>query len=214
MDAKNNNDKQLVIIGAGGHAKEVVWLARVCGWNIIGVLDDSAGQDAVAGVRVLGEVSLCTEYDECFFTIAVGDPRSRSQVANKLEVCLPQVRYATLIHPSVVLSESVSIGEGSVIAAGSVVSADVKIGKQCILNINSSLSHEVVIADYCTIAPNAALAGNVTVEGLVEIGLGASVRQGLNLGAGSLLGMGAVLVRNLPSGVVYVGNPAIYLKDI
>lgn len=204
----------LVIVGAGGHALEVVWLAKTLGRTIRGILDDACAQEGVDGVPLLGDIAACEDYVDCEFVIAVGDSRARKRLVEKIEGRVSRAQFATLIHPSVTLSDSWSAGPGTVIAAGSIISAHVEIGAHCIVNLNSSLSHEVIVGDYCTIAPNVALAGRVHLEDLVEIGLGAGVKQGIVLGKGSMLGMGSFLLTDIPENNVYVGVPAKFLRVI
>ncbi len=208
----STSNSELVIVGAGGHALEIIWLARILGRSIRGVLDDACDKKSFDGVPLLGNIKACAAHPDCEFVVAVGAPRVRRQLVRQIEECVPQARYATLIHPRVTLSDSCSVGEGTVIAAGATVSVHVNIGAHCIININSSLSHEVVLGDYCTLAPNVALAGKVCLEELVDVGLGAGVKQGTVLRKGSILGMGSSLLTDLPENQVYVGVPAKLLR--
>lgn len=204
----------LVIVGAGGHALEIIWLARTLGRTVRGVLDDACEKKSVDEVPLLGNITACEDHSDCEFVVAVGDPRIRKKLIGEIEARIAKPMYASLIHPSVTLSDSYSVGSGTVIAAGSTISVHVKIGDHCIVNLNSSLSHEVIVGDYCTIAPNVALAGRVHLEDLVEVGLGAGVKQGTVLRRGSLLGMGGVLLSDLPENNIYVGVPANFLRVI
>ena len=198
----------VIIVGAGGHAREMVELARSADIDVVGVLDDFFQQASLDGVPVLGAVKDCSKYPEYLYLVAVGNPRIREKIVELLESELPAIEYATLIHPLAVVSSTSSIAEGGMVTAGCVISVGVNIGKHSIININSSLSHEVVLGDFCTVAPNVAVAGNVRVEGLVELGIGSSVKQGLKLGKGSLLGMGAVLLSDAEPNSVMAGVPA------
>ncbi|URQ90135.1 acetyltransferase [Pseudoalteromonas sp. SCSIO 43101] len=207
--------KDLIIIGGGGFAKEVIWLANDCNRKVKGVLDDSVQthNTQVQGATVLGDVSSWVNYKDCEFIIAIGSPRTRQKVLDKM-LTFGEPDFATLIHPSVRFSNTVSIGDGSIICAGSILTADISLGKHNILNLNVTVGHECEFADCVTIAPMVAVSGNVKLHHLVEVGTGAVIRQGLNLAEGSMLGMGGILTKNIPERMIYAGNPAKKLKEI
>ncbi len=45
------------------------------------------------------------------------------------------------------------------------------------------------------------------------LGQACTVRQNLSIGRGTLVGMGSVVVGDVPAGVVVAGNPARKLRD-
>lgn len=207
--------KEVLIIGGGGFAKEIIWLANDCNRKVRGVLDDDiqTHNTQIQGVTVLGNISTWAHYKDCEFVIAIGSPRVRKKVLEKmLTYGLPD--FATLIHPSVKFSNTVSIGEGTMVCAGTILTADIVLGKHNILNLNVTVGHESQFGDYVTIAPMVAVSGNVMLNSLVEVGTGSVIRQGLTLNDGSMLGMGAVLTKNIPERMIYAGNPAKKLKEI
>ncbi|PKH05304.1 acetyltransferase [Moritella sp. Urea-trap-13] len=207
--------KELVIIGGGGFAKEIVWLARDCGRVIKGVLDDNLDIQGslIAGVPIIGVVDDWHNFSACEFVIAIGSPRTRRSVVNKMKL-KGTPTFTKLIHPSVRMSEYVDIGEGAMICAGSILTVDISIGKHCILNLNVTVGHECCFDDFVTVAPMAAVSGNVRLHNCVEIGTGAVLRQGLTLEQGSMLGMGAVLTKNIAENYIFAGNPARKLKEL
>jgi sugar O-acyltransferase (sialic acid O-acetyltransferase NeuD family) len=207
--------KELIIIGGGGFAKEVIWLAGDCNRKVKGVLDDSIETHStyIQGALVLGCISEWVNYKECEFIIAIGSPRIRRKILkNMLSLGFPH--FATLIHPSVAYSNTVSFGDGSIICAGSILTADITLGSHNILNLNVTVGHECQFGDFVTIAPMVAVSGNVLLSDLVEVGTGAVIRQGLSLLEGSMLGMGGVLTKNIPERIIFAGNPAKKLKEI
>lgn len=206
--------RDLVIVGAGGFGREVMWLAQETNeFNILGFIDDSqkAGTQ-VSGCEILGGISDATRFLQAEFVVAVGSPRVRQSLVHKLET-LGVKKFAILVHPSVKKSSSVVFGEGSLICAGVILTVDIELGKHCIINLNCTVGHDCKFGDFCTIAPMAAISGKVTLGDLVEVGTGAAIRQGLTLEKGSLLGMGGVLTKNIPPHQIFVGNPARFLKE-
>lgn len=207
--------KDLIIIGGGGFAKEVLWLANDCNRKVKGVLDDNQDthQSIIQGAKVLGTISSWVEYSDCEFVIAIGSPRTRFQVYEKmLEKGEPQ--FSTLIHPTVKYSNTVEFGKGVIVCAGTILTVDVKIGDHNILNLNVTVGHECYFSEFVTIAPMAAISGNVFLSEYVEIGTGALVRQGLSIGRGAMLGMGGVLTKNISELAIFAGNPAKKLKEL
>jgi sugar O-acyltransferase (sialic acid O-acetyltransferase NeuD family) len=207
--------KDIIIIGGGGFAKEVIWLANDCNRKVRGVLDDNAETHGIIiqGAEVLGNINTWLEYSDCEFIIAIGSPRTRSKVcSNMFKLGTPS--FTTLIHPSVKYSNTVSFGEGVIVCAGTILTVDVNIGDHNILNLNVTVGHECIFSEFVTVAPMAAISGNVSLSEYVEIGTGALVRQGLSIGLGAMLGMGGVLTKNIPKLMIFAGNPAKKLKEL
>lgn len=207
--------KKLIVVCAGGFSKEVIWLAKETkSFQVVGVLDDKVASGTVIyGTTVIGAIDKASEYLDTNFVIATGNPRVRKMLAAKLQ-SMGVTNFATLVHPQAILSETVKIGEGSIVCAGAVLTVDIQIGCHTIININSTIGHDCQIGNFCTIAPIVAISGNVTMGECVEVGTGASIRQGLLLEEGSMLGMGGVLTKPIPPNQIFVGNPAQFLKAI
>ena len=206
--------KPILVIGGGGFAKETVWLAKDCGRQVIGVLDDNPNTHgtSVQGVNVVGGVDKWSKFD-AEIIIAIGNPRTRALVKEKIEQ-QGNPRYACLIHPSVKYSNTVKFSEGCIVCAGTILTTDIKIGKHVILNLNVTVGHETNIGDFSTIAPMAAISGNVLIECYSEVGTGACIRQGVSIGRGAMLGMGGVLTKSIPNFTIFAGNPAKKLKEL
>ena len=204
-----------IIVGASGFALEVAWLAEEAGYNILGFLDDDLAKQGtqVLGKPVLGFITEWDKFREHNFVLAIGSPRARYKVYNKM-LKMGQPNFATLVHPSVQKSSFIKIGSGSIICAGCILTVNIEIGSHSIININSTIGHECKIGNFSTIAPLVAVSGNVTLEDFSEVGTGASIRQGIFLGRGSMLGMGSVLTKDIPALKIYAGNPAKPLRDL
>lgn len=208
---------KLIIVGGGGFCREVIWLARECSekWNIIGILDDNPtmiGQ-TFCGIEVLGNVADCMNYPDASFVVAVGTPRTRRSIVNRM-LSYGNVSFATLIHSSVLKSEYIEIGAGSIITAGCILTTQIILGQHTIVNLACTIGHDVVAGDFCTLAPQIAVSGNVTFEDGVEVGTGSTIIQGLTLGQGSFVGAGAVVSKNIPPNVLAVGCPARQIKTL
>ena len=201
----------LVLVGAGGHARELIWVAREADqpWVLLGCLDDAEALQGqtICDVPVLGRVSEWRRFADAHFVVAVGSPRTRRVLVERLSAD-HSPRFATLIHRSVVRSAYVEIGVGSVVMAGCILSTQVRIGCHAILNQHVTVAHDVFLEDYATLAPGVTLSGNVHACAGAELGTASCVRQGLRIGRGAMVGMGAVVVRDVDDRDLVTGNPA------
>lgn len=207
--------KDVIIIGASSFGMEVLWLARRLGRNIAGFLDDTTAKQnkTIMGAPVLGLIDECDKYKNHEFIIAIGSPRGRESVVSRIQDCTV-VEYATLIDPSAIVDNDVSIAEGSIICAGVICTVGIDIGKHTIINLNSTVGHGVTIGDFVTVAPNVSISGNIHLNNLVEVGTGATLRENLEVGAGTIVGMGSVLTKSVDANKVVVGNPARVIKNM
>lgn len=207
--------KDIIVIGGGGFAKETLWLANDCNRRVRGVLDDNTDMhgEVLQGATVLGSVDSWTDYTDCEFVVAIGNPRIRQKVVNAM-LSIGKPSFATLVHPTVRYSNTVSFKQGCIICAGCIFTADVKIGEHNIINLNVTVGHECEFSPFVTVAPMVAVSGNVTAHELVEVGTGAAIRQGVTLERGSMLGMGGVLTKSMQENAVFIGNPAKKFKEI
>ena len=208
--------KDLIIVGFSGFGKEVYWLATRLGIKVSGFLDDNADihGEKFGDAQVLGCIDDWVKYSNSHFVIAIGSPRVRRKIFNKMKGN-GNPEFATLIDPDAILnSEYVKVGKGSIVCAGTVCTVDVEIGQHVIINLNCTVGHDTIVDDFVTIAPMVAVSGNVHLFPLVEVGTGSCIRQGLNLESGSMLGMGSVLTKNIKENVVFFGNPAKAFKTI
>jgi sugar O-acyltransferase (sialic acid O-acetyltransferase NeuD family) len=212
--------RDIVIVGAGGFARETAQLvAELPEWRLFGYLDDDPDRHGtlVDGIPVLGDTKLLDSGDipAASVVVCTGSPRdygSRARIVSRLG--LPRGRYATLIHPSAVVSRSSQAGPGSVLLAGVVLTASVAVGAHVAVMPHATLTHDCVVSDFATIASGVRLGGGVLVEAGAYLGAGALVREGRTIGAGALVGMGAVVTRDVPANEVWVGSPARFLRHV
>ena len=207
--------KEVIIVGGGGFAKEVIWLAQDCGYTVKGILDDNPAMHGtkVLGIEVLGAITLCRDYADIEFILAIGTPRTRLAVYKRMQQeC--SLKFATLIHPDVKHSKHIHVGAGSIICAGCILTVDITIGQHCIINLQTTVGHESTLGDFVTIAPLVAISGNVLLGDCSEVGTSACIKQGIEIEKGAMLGMGAVLTKNMAENTIFVGNPAKLLKTL
>ena len=210
----------VVIVGAGGFGREVLEIFKCQNkisniWGILGFIDEDSRLRGkmINGYPVLGDLGWFKEHDNknlgCVCTI--GECEARSQVVERLQKI--GVKYYNAIHPSVVMSEFVELGNDVIIGAGSVLTANIKIGDHVHINLNTTVGHDTEIGDCCTINPMVAISGNCNIGRRTYIGSGTTVIQNISVGSDSIVGAGSVVIRNLPSNVTACGVPARVIKN-
>lgn len=216
----NNTRKNVVVVGAGGAGREVLEIFKDQNkikkrWNILGFIDEnrSLHQRIVNGYPVIGGISWIEEHRDWQVNcvVAVGDCEIRRQLVEKLTKS--GAIFCNAIHPSVIMSESVQLGHGVIISAGSVLTVNIQIDDHVYVNINSTICHDAKIGKYCTINPLAKINGNNALGEGVYVGTGATFIQGITVGDWTTVGAGAVVIRNIQEGVVAVGVPAKVIKN-
>ena len=207
----------LVIVGAGGFARETAQAVHDAGsYELLGHLDDNPdlhGRE-VDGVLVLGGCDRVHSLAETRVVICVGNPTdyaARARLVRRLG--LPADRYATLIHPTAVVSATSEVGPGSVLLAHCVLTAAVRVGAHVAVMPHAVLTHDDVVEDYVTITSGVRLGGGVRLEQGAYVGSGALVREGTTVGAWSQIGMGSSVLGDVPPGEVWVGSPARRLRE-
>ena len=212
--------EDLLIIGAGGFARETA--AAVAALNavrptrrLLGFLDDDPGLHGreLEGVSVLGGTDLVARLPKVRVVLCVGNPRGYRARARLVErLGLPESRYATVIHPSAQISASCTVGPGSVILALVTLTACVEVGAHVAVMPQVVLTHDVVVADHATLASGVVLGGGARIERGAYLGAGALIREQVVVGEWAQVGMGSVVLHEVPAGQVWVGSPARYLR--
>lgn len=199
------SDDTLIIVGAGGHAKVAYEIASLVGFRDICFVASKSSTSSVCGISVLKDIP--KGYRGSFF-IAVGDNFQRRRLYSRFMLTNADACDVSLIHPSSVVSESATIGRGSIVMAGSVIASYVKIERCSVVNTRSSVDHESHLAEFSSIAPGVSIAGNVTVGRMSAVSIGSSVIHRVKIGAFSIVGAGSVVLSDVPSNVIAFGVPA------
>lgn len=211
--------KKLYIIGAGGFGREVQMLVEQINvisqeWELTGFVDDGIAKGTLINeLPVIGSVDeFAMSYADAWAVMALGNPSTKMNVTSQLSTA--GIRWATLIHPSVIMGPSryLSIGEGTIICAGNILTIQVAIGRHVILNLGCTVGHDAVIGDYSSFMPSVNISGEVSVGEGVYVGTGAKINNRITIGEGTVIGSGAVVVNDLPAGCTAVGVPAKPIK--
>lgn len=211
--------KDLIIIGASGFGREVAWLVERINkakstWNLLGFFDDDdrIQGEIINGYKVLGKSEDVGKYPDAYYVCAIGSSRIREKVINRIIDVNPAVKFGTVIDPTVEMSDLVQIGEGSIICAHTIITVNISIGKHVIINLDCTVGHDAVLSDFVTLYPSVNVSGITNIGHAVELGTGMQIIQGKSIGDYSIVGAGAVVVKDIPEKCTAVGSPAKPIK--
>lgn len=212
--------KRLVILGAGGFAREVLDVvdainqAAPDSWQVEGFVSERQSDwgQILHGTPVVGGLEWFTKARcaQVEVVCGIGNPAVRKRLIGRCHDL--GVRSATLVHPRATLTRWVTLGAGTIVTAGVVLTNDIQVGAHVHLNLNVTVGHDAVLGDFCTVAPGVNVSGNVTVGEGCDLGTGAAIIQKLTIGAWSVVGAGAVVNKDLPANCTAVGVPAKVIK--
>lgn len=202
------------IFGAGGFGREVAPLVRGAEnahADVVFVSNDpTEAGTALNGMNVISfEELISPSHRHRHVAVAVADPAVRRRIVQR---CLEQkLAFMQLRAPTLRVYDEVEIGPGAILCDNTIITSNVRIGAHFHCNIYSYVAHDCVIGDFVTFAPRVNCNGNVVIEDDVYVGTGAFIKQGiakpLVIGRGAVIGMGAVVTKDVPPGAVIVGNP-------
>lgn len=211
---------KVVLIGAGGHGRDVLDVIDACNrieerYEPLGfVVDPQYGTPGtiINDKPILGGFDWLERHaGEIHVTCAVGPSHHRYQLVQRAAAL--NCRFINLIHPSVIMTRWITLGEGVVIMAGCILTNQIQIGSHVHVNVDCTVGHNAVLQDFATLSPGVHISGNVTVGAGCFVGTGANIIEKLTLGEWSILGAGSAIVRNVPPNATVVGVPGKVIED-
>ncbi len=175
-------------------------------------VDDNYEGDSLNGHRVLDfDVFVNLPADDKTISIAIANSQVRARLAQKC--MLHDLRFKTVTADQHIRMDRVEIGDGAIFSPFTVLTSNIAIGSHFHCNIGSYVEHDCVIGDFVTFAPGVKCNGNVHIDDHAYIGSGAIIKQGKpnqprRIGKGAIVGMGAVVTKDIEAGETVVGNPA------
>lgn len=208
--------KNLIILGVGGFAREVYWHAKSSigfgdAWQIKGFLDGdvklTAADYALLPEQVLGDVNSYSICADDVFTCAVGTPKARRILSDKLTERGGE--FINVISRLAYVQPSVTLGRGVIIAPHVCIGDSARLGDFVALNALSIVGHDAQIGDCSCVMPQANVAGKCRIGSEVFIGSGALILPKATVGDGATVGAGSVVLKKVRAGAKVFGNPAL-----
>lgn len=204
--------QKIVIIGAGGFGRELLqWIKDinkvVLTWEIIGFIDDNLY--ALDGVEcdygIVGTIQEWEPKEDEEFALALGSSELKRKIVAEMKA--KGARFATIIHPTAMLSEFARHGEGLIMFPASKLSCNSTVGDYVTI-LSSLIGHDTTIGDYSVISGGCNIVRNVHIGMDVFLAAGVCIAQDITIGDGAYLGLGSVILKDIPPGMKAFGNPA------
>ncbi|HEY4475056.1 MAG TPA: acetyltransferase [Candidatus Paceibacterota bacterium] len=233
---------KIVILGAGGLAREVLQLVKDIGkfnsrievcpnfvhplsdnyvlhekLEPIGFIDENQANHGkiIHKVPVLGGFEWLKNADSnTCLTMGVGFPRVRKKFFDIIQNLGLKFNFPVLVHPTAHIGENVKFGEGSQVMMNNSITVDITVGEHVHINQGCSIGHDVVIGNFVYLSPHCVISGYTYIGEGADIGSNASTRPLSKIGAWSVLGLNAGVVKDIPERVIAVGCPAKPIKEL
>jgi sugar O-acyltransferase (sialic acid O-acetyltransferase NeuD family) len=179
-----------------------------------GFYDDQApATPTVAGLPYLGtSQDLNRTTEPLAVAVAVGNAAARAAVVARLDS--PRLSFPVLVHPDVYLRrhQNARLGEGTIVQNSCHLMTDVTLGRFVFVNLGCIIGHDAVLDDFCSLMTQVNVGGNAHLATGVYMGTNSTVIQSVSVGEHTIIGAGAVAVRDLPARCTAVGVPARVIK--
>jgi acetyltransferase-like isoleucine patch superfamily enzyme len=203
--------KHVYIIGAGGLGREL--LNQVLGdqahgrdWVVIGFIDTRKEKKGttIDGLPVIGDENDVFITENTEFAVAVGYPDIKRQVVENL---LKKQAQFISIRTSCDIGDRSVVGK-SILMKDVLISIDCKIGDYVFIDAGVTIGHDVQVGDYSHIGSGVFVGGQAKIGNGVTIHPKACIAQNVKIGDGAIIGLGAVVFKDVAENQTMIGNPA------
>lgn len=206
MTLSNKLTTQVLILGAGGHARVCFdSLSQNPELEVLGVISPDLAEGApwLENLVCLGDdlsvERLLEKNTDIVLVNGLGylpNKNARKQVVERFR----ENRFLTIKHTSAIVSSSVKVAEGAQIMAKSCIQYGTQIAEHSIVNTGAQVDHDCKIGAFCHLAPGSIVCGDVTIEDEVFVGAGAVIVHGVTIGKGAVIGAGATIKHDVLPG--------------
>lgn len=204
--------KKIIIIGAGGHAAElrdyIAYANRTTGTGlqVEGFLDDDpkAYEAYDYAEPFLGSIRDHVVRRDVEYLMGIANIKYRRPIIERFEK--EGAVFASLIHPTVLLSPSAKLGRGVIISHNASVGPKVVIGDHNIINSRCTIGHDTVIGSYNFISPQVSLSGHTSVGDENMIGVNSCTIPGITIGSNNVIAAGTVMYKPVGDGQTLINR--------
>jgi sugar O-acyltransferase (sialic acid O-acetyltransferase NeuD family) len=206
--------ERIVVVGAGEQAAiaheyfEHDSPATVVGFTVEGAYLD---RDEYRGLPVVALEELEARFPpdlNCAFVALSSTKLNRVRTRLYEDVKARGYSFASYVSSHAFVWRTAEIGENCMIFEDNTIQHEVRIGDNAVLWSGNHVGHQTRIEDHCFISSHVVISGYCTVGRSSFMGVNSCVADFVKIGEDCVVGAGAVVVRDLDPGRVYVGNPA------
>lgn len=202
------NFDNLVILGAGGYAREIFFHIQDLDLEKrIYFVDDVTPVKKIFGSKVIKNWKFPKDTK---FVIGVGEPKIK-EILVKKALSSGILPINTLVHPRALVQDAI-LGKGGIICPGATLTTNITLGDYITINNNSTIGHDTVIGDFCNISPGCNISGNNTIGNSCSLGAGTVTREKINICANVTTGLQSGVVKNITEAGTYIGIPTKKIK--
>jgi sugar O-acyltransferase (sialic acid O-acetyltransferase NeuD family) len=207
----SNVKKNLYILGAGGFAKEVYFLAKEIGhFEMAAFVDLQIGESIVfteGSIPVIADSDLDKIKDpNMCLAIGIGDPKIIERLRHEY---LGRYDFPNLIHLSVIGDfPNIEMGQGNIITANVVFTTHITIGDMNIFNLNATIGHDAQIGSGNVVNPSVNISGGVSIGDFNMLGVSSVILQYKKIADYAVIGACALVNKDVESHATVVGIPA------
>ena len=202
------NNKPIIILGTGGHAKVITDALVLSGREILGFVTPALkAESEFCGKKVLGNDEVINQYspDEIELVNGIGSLPRKNLRWNLAEKMREQgYKFAIVIHPNAVIATDINLDEGVQIMAGVIIQAGTKIKQDSIINTGSLIDHDCEIERNCHIAPGVVCSGGVVIGSNTHLGTGTIVTEYRSIGSNCAIAAGSVVFKDIPDTTTFI----------
>jgi sugar O-acyltransferase (sialic acid O-acetyltransferase NeuD family) len=209
----------MLIIGAKGHAKEVLEVLHQAKEIVNVVFYDDVSTDlpeTLYGHRILRSLEAAKNYfvtEDNRFVIGIGNPVCRYQMAQKMKqlggiLTSCKSPFAHVGHYQNTLKTGIHL------MTGAIITNDCRIGEGALINLNVTIGHDSVIGNYVELCPSVNISGNCTIGDYTFVGTGAIILPKVTIGQNVVVAAGAVVTKDVPDNCMVAGAPAVIKKEL
>lgn len=201
--------KKRALIGAGGHAREVMSIInrnfpKISPINYMFVEDEyyKHGEDYICPLS-----NFNPELYEVM--VAIGDPIVRERIVNSLP---KETQFFTYIDPTVIMLSNSSIGKGTYIGPNSIITTNVRVGDHALINRGCQIGHDAIMLGYVSMMPGSIISGGCRVHDRVYLGTNSSIKEDTIVCSDVTIGLNAGVIKDINKPGTYIGTPAKKIK--
>lgn len=196
--------KNLIIIGCGSHAAELVDYIEYINkysvtikYNIKGLIDNTQTHYNHYNYKYkfMGDVDNHIVDPDVYYLMGIGNMAIRTKVFNEFK--LKDAKFTGIIHPTALISNSAEIGEGTVISHNASIGPKAIIGAYNVINSRCTIGHDSRIGDNNFLSPQVVLGGSAKIGSNNLLGTNSCVIPEIEIGNNNIIMAGMVITNKV-----------------